>query len=99
MGSHGLGIYRIGRRRMTTLALEDMPNVFDMIAERNRRRNAEETARDYAASCNLERDQIEDCVFLARQLMRDRCSPAYALFEARKLADRMRAETFGGDAA
>lgn len=84
---------------MSTLALEDFTNVFDMIAERNRRRNAEETPRDYATGLGLDRYQIEDCVFLAKQLMRDRCSPAYALFEARKLADRIRAETFGGDAA
>ena len=84
---------------MTTLAIEDMPNVFDMIAERNRRRNAEETARWYAASRNLDSAQVQKCVDKVKRLLREGHSPAYALAEARKLVDRMRAETFGPEVA
>lgn len=84
---------------MSTLSLEDLPNVFDLIAERNRRRNAEEHAMEYAASRNLDRAQIQACADKVKQVMRDGGSPARAVFDARKLADRMRAEVFGGDAA
>lgn len=85
---------------MTTLALEDMPNVFDMLAERNRRKAVEDAARECAIRHGLHDPMhIRACVDLAARLRKNGATAGHALKQARALAKTLRDEVYGPEVA